>query len=70
MVVDKTGLDGKYDLTLRYYGTRERDRRDDENNPPPPLDIAIQDQLGLKLEAAKGSVRTLVVDHIERPTEN
>jgi uncharacterized protein (TIGR03435 family) len=69
MVVDKTGLDGKYDLTLRYYGTRERDRRDDENNPPPPLDIAIQDQLGLKLEAAKGSVRTLVVDHIERPTE-
>ena len=34
----------------------------------PPLDTAIQDQLGLKLQPAKGPVQFLVIDHIEKPS--
>lgn len=69
-VVDKTGLTGNYDFVLRYYGTRAGDRKDDDPNPLPPLEQAIQDQLGLKLEQAKGPIPILVVDHVERPSEN
>ncbi|MDW5267022.1 MULTISPECIES: TIGR03435 family protein [Acidobacteriaceae] len=69
-VVDKTGLTGKYDFTLRYHGTRLSDRKADDMDPIQPLDIAIQEQLGLKLKPTKGSVQMLVIDHIEKPSEN
>jgi uncharacterized protein (TIGR03435 family) len=69
-IVNKTGLKGKYDFTLRYYGTSAIDRDDDDTNPLSPLEKAIQDQLGLKLEPAKGPVPILVVDHVEKPSEN
>jgi len=39
-------------------------------DPVPTLDVAIQDQLGLKLQSAKGPMQVLVIDHIERPSEN
>lgn len=69
-VSDKTGLTGKYDFTLRYHGIRLSDRPADDLDPVPTLDTAIQDQLGLKLLPAKGPIQILVVDHIERPSEN
>jgi len=69
-VSDKTGLTGKYDFTLRYHGVRLSDRPADDLDPLPTLDTAIQDQLGLKLLPAKGTIQVLVVDHIERPSEN
>jgi uncharacterized protein (TIGR03435 family) len=69
-VSDKTGLSGKYDFDLKYYQTKASDRKDDETNPWPPLETAIQDQLGLKLAAAKGQLRVLVIDHVEKPSEN
>jgi uncharacterized protein (TIGR03435 family) len=69
-VSDKTGLTGKYDFKLRYHGIRLSDRSADDMDPVPPLDTAIQDQLGLKLEPAKGPVQFLVIDHIEKPSEN
>ncbi len=69
-VTDKTGLTGKYDFTLRYHGIRLSDRDADDTDPLPTLDRAIQEQLGLKLEPAKGQEQVLVIDHIEKPSEN
>jgi uncharacterized protein (TIGR03435 family) len=69
-VADKTGLKGKYDFILHYLDARITDRDADDLNPTPTLDQAIQDQLGLKLEPAKGQDRFLIIDHIEKPTEN
>jgi uncharacterized protein (TIGR03435 family) len=69
-VFDKTGLSGRYDFTLRYYGARLSDRSADDMNPVPPLDKAIEEQLGLKLEHAKGPAQFLVIDHMERPSDN
>lgn len=66
MVVDKTGLAGKYDIALKWTP-------DDQQNRPdsgPTLFTALQEQLGLKLEPAKGQVQTLVIDHAEMPSAN
>jgi uncharacterized protein (TIGR03435 family) len=65
-VVDKTGLTGNYNFDLKWTP-------DDQQGTPdagPTLFTAIQEQLGLKLEPAKGPVNTLVVDHVEKPSEN
>lgn len=62
-VVDQTGLPGKYDFTFKW--TRNESAVDS-----PSLFTALQEQLGLKLEPIKGLVKTLVIDHIERPSEN
>jgi uncharacterized protein (TIGR03435 family) len=65
-VVDKTGLIGNYDFNLKWTP-------DDQQGTPdagPTLFTALEEQLGLKLEPAKGPVDTLVVDHVEKPSEN
>jgi uncharacterized protein (TIGR03435 family) len=65
-VIDQTGLKGRYELTLNWT-------EDDVPSPAssgPSLFTAIQEQLGLKLEATKGPVPVLVIDHAERPSEN
>ena len=69
-VADKTGLTGKYDFNLKTYQVRSSERKDEETNPWPPLEMAIQDQLGLKLVPSHGPVQMLIIDHIERPSEN
>ena len=69
-VNDKTGLTGKYDFVLAYRGRWDRDRKDDDTDPMPPMDRALQEQLGLKVEGVKGPVKVLVVDHVEKPSEN
>jgi uncharacterized protein (TIGR03435 family) len=66
-VIDKTGLTGIYDLDLRWTGD---DLQNPDPNAPPGLFTALEEQLGLKLQSAKGPVSILVVDHIELPTEN
>jgi uncharacterized protein (TIGR03435 family) len=65
-VVDKTGLTGIYNYTLQFG--REWSEHDPESWPS--IFTAVQEQLGLKLEAAHESVPNLVVDHITKPTEN
>ena len=60
-VVDKTGMDGKYDFELTFGA-------DDQSGPS--IFTAIQEELGLKLESQKVQTRILVIDHAERPSEN
>ena len=69
-VTDRTGLTGKYDFVLRYKGRFDRDRPADDLDPTPPIDRALQEELGLKVEAAKGPAKVLVIDHVEKPSEN
>jgi len=71
-VLDLTGLTGKYDVLLKW--TDDRGPGAADNGLPgeeiPGLFTALQEQLGLRLQPGKGPVQTLVVDHVERPTEN
>lgn len=73
VVVDKTGLPGSYDLTLRWTPDNSPlplHNGAPDPNAPPGLFTAIQEQLGLKLVSTKGPVPILVIDHIEKPTPN
>ena len=75
-VVDKTGLNGRYDFSLEYTSERAgigvTEGREPQPNPDglPSVFEAVQEQLGLKLESQKGRVELLVVDHAEKPGEN
>jgi uncharacterized protein (TIGR03435 family) len=70
-VIDKTGLTDRYDFVLKFKGRWDRDRPADDLDPMPPMDRALQEQLGLKVEAVKGRpVKVLVIDHIEKPSDN
>jgi uncharacterized protein (TIGR03435 family) len=66
LIVDKTGLSGKYDMDLKWSS---------EDNPgsadsSPSIFTALQEQLGLKLESTKAPVETIVVEHIDKPSDN
>lgn len=73
-VVDKTGLSGRYDFDLEWTpddsqfggqlptGVPDTDR--------PGLFIAVQQQLGLRIEATRGPVEALVIDRLDRPSAN
>jgi uncharacterized protein (TIGR03435 family) len=67
-VVDKTGLTGNYDVLLHWSTDRAPQPLADD--APPMIFTAVEEQLGLKLVPAKGLAPTLVVDHVEMPTEN
>jgi len=69
-VIDKTGLTGKYDINLKWTPTELQGKTTATDNNAPDLFTALQEQLGLKLEPSKGPVDTLVIDHVERPSEN
>jgi uncharacterized protein (TIGR03435 family) len=68
-IVDKTGLTGRYDLTLYYNsGTHPPSP---ENDAAPDLVRAVQEQLGLRLASSTASIDVIVVDRAEKtPTEN
>jgi uncharacterized protein (TIGR03435 family) len=69
--VNRTGLTGKYDFDLKFaqdetqYGGQVA--RAPEDSQSPPLFTAVQEQLGLKLEATRGMVSAMVVDEAKKP---
>jgi uncharacterized protein (TIGR03435 family) len=73
-VVDKTGLSGRYDFDLEWAPDETQFGGEipvaSADAPNPPLFTAIQQQIGLKLEATRGPVETIVVDRADRPSAN
>jgi uncharacterized protein (TIGR03435 family) len=75
VVVDRTGLLGNWDFELTFAAERPVWLPPAEEVPPPDpnapfIFTALQEQLGLRLQATKGPVDILVIDHVERPREN
>lgn len=75
VVSDRTGLTGGFDADARFNpdglpGMAPSSPDDRAKNDAPPLNIALQEQLGLKLESTRGPVDVLVIERVERPTEN
>jgi bla regulator protein BlaR1 len=64
-IQDKTGLTGKYDITVKPPAPTPGEPYD-----PSAALFSMVEELGLKLESAKSQVETLVVDHIEKPSAN
>ncbi len=71
-VVDRTGLTGQYkvDLIGDFARGLQVEAENDFKEVGPSIFDALQEQVGLKLEPAKGSIPYVVVDHVEPPTEN
>ena len=70
-VIDKTNLTGKFDLTLKFaHEDNSAAPHGDSSDDLPSIFTAVQEQLGLKLEPRRMPVEVLVIDHVERPTEN
>ncbi len=78
-IVDKTGLTGKYDIRLEYSpgeinsaitAADDNPNQATDTQPEATLPTAIEQQLGLKLTATKGTRQIVVIDHIERPSGN
>jgi uncharacterized protein (TIGR03435 family) len=83
-VIDKTGLTAKYDFTLHWTpdegegasfpgaggGPQPTNSAPPSDSSGPSLFTALQEQLGLKLESQKGPVEIIVIEHVERPSEN
>jgi uncharacterized protein (TIGR03435 family) len=72
-VVDRTGLTGRYDFDLQFSPDESLFGgvlKAPDVPTKPDLFAAVQQQLGLKLEATRGPVDTLVIDRVERPSEN
>jgi uncharacterized protein (TIGR03435 family) len=73
-VIDQTGISGRYDFDLDFLPDETQfgglGLKPNPETPKPDLFAALQQQLGLKLEATRGPVEVLIVDKAERPSEN
>lgn len=77
-VVDESELQGRFDFTLTWTPDESQfgglgirvPPPSDSANAPPDLFTAMQEQLGLRFEATKAPVDVLVIDHVEKPSEN
>ncbi|HKE29119.1 MAG TPA: M56 family metallopeptidase [Bryobacteraceae bacterium] len=73
-VIDRTGITDRIDYRMEWTPEPDGPGPPGENIQPDPLALswmdAMREQLGLKLESTKGLIRALVIDHIERPSEN
>ncbi len=68
-VVDKSGLTGHYDFELRWTPNNASPTEESVYTGP-SIFVAVQEQLGLKLAPAIAPLDVLVIDHVERPSEN
>jgi uncharacterized protein (TIGR03435 family) len=73
-VVDNTGLTGRYDFDLDWAPDETQFGGEvpvaPQDAQAPSFFTAIKEQLGLELEATRGNVQALVIDHVETPSEN
>jgi uncharacterized protein (TIGR03435 family) len=78
-VVDRTGFTGAFDVNLQWLqdpplpavtAPGAQPTATEADSGVLSIFTAIQEQLGLKLESAKGPVEVLVIDRAEPPTEN
>jgi uncharacterized protein (TIGR03435 family) len=77
-VLDQTGLKGRFDFVLKWTPDETQFTSfgikipppSDPASAPPGLFNAIQEQLGLKLDSTKAPVDVLVIDHVEKPSDN
>ena len=76
-VVDQTGIPGKFDISVtftpddsQFHGHPPPVKKADDVEAAPNLFEAIQQKLGLKLEAQKAPVPVVVIDHVEKPSAN
>jgi uncharacterized protein (TIGR03435 family) len=70
VVVDKTGIQGRYKIMLKWTPDDRADASAASADSGPSIFTALEEQLGLKLESAKGPVSVLVIDRAEMPSEN
>ncbi|HZP03545.1 MAG TPA: TIGR03435 family protein [Terracidiphilus sp.] len=70
VVVDKTGIQGRYKIMLKWTPDDRADASAASADSGPSIFTAIEEQLGLELESAKGPVSVLVIDRAEMPSEN
>jgi uncharacterized protein (TIGR03435 family) len=75
-VLNRTGLPGKYDFDLNWTPdsgpcpAAADSQAAADSSGLPSIFSALQQELGLKLESGKGPVELLIIDHVERPSEN
>jgi uncharacterized protein (TIGR03435 family) len=74
-IIDKTNLQGLFDIELRFAPTSAIQSATQPGGTlpievGPSLFTAVQEQLGLKLQAGKGPVEVFVIDHAEKPDAN
>ena len=70
-VSDKTNLAGRYDVELRWTPESvEMSSSGPADQDAPDVFKAVQEQLGLKLQSSRGPVRVIVIDRVEKPSDN
>jgi uncharacterized protein (TIGR03435 family) len=69
-VVDLTGLNGKYDFALDFTPYLPEDERTERPDSASILNTTLQAEIGLKLEPRKEMVEVMVIDRVEKPSEN
>jgi uncharacterized protein (TIGR03435 family) len=73
-VLDRTGFTGNFNLSLEFAPDEAIANgigpAPSANLSGPSIFSALQEQLGLRLESAKGPVEVIVIDHVERPSGN
>jgi uncharacterized protein (TIGR03435 family) len=69
-VLDRTGLKGTFDITMDYEKNQDGTDTPGADIMGPAMFTAFQEQLGLKFESTRAPVEVLIIDHVEKPSEN